>query len=114
MREIDGVDLLQMKFICQNHFFSKGRMNNSNEVFSNYKVDQYKIWDDITEKLNEFEIRSFTESSEKLYKQNQSHIEDLISQFKINSGDVGCAIAINGKIISLDIFLMKVYSKNIF
>lgn len=91
-------------YLSKSLFFSKGRMNNSNEIFSNYKTDQYKIWDDISEKLNEFKIRSFTESSEKLYKQNQSHIEDLISQFKVNSGDVGCAIAINGKIISLDIF----------
>ena len=48
-------------------YFSKGRINNSEDIYEKCNTDQFKIWDDISDKLKEFGSRSFTCSVEDIY-----------------------------------------------
>ena len=85
-------------------FFSKGRLNNSIDIYEKSKTDQFKIWDNISEKLDDFKIKSFTGSTEEIYQKRKKEIEDLLLSFKPKSDSLGVAIAIGSRIISIDIF----------
>ena len=85
-------------------FFSKGRLDNSIEIYEKSKTDQFKIWDNISERLNDFKIKSFTGSTEEIYQKRKKDIEDLLLSFKPKFNSLGVAIAIGNRIISIDIF----------
>ena len=85
-------------------FFSKGRLDNSIDIYEKSKTDQYKIWDNISERLNDFKIKSFTGSTEEIYQKRKKDIEDLLLSFKPKFNSLGVAIAIGNRIISIDIF----------
>ena len=85
-------------------FFSKGRLDNSIDIYEKSKTDQYKIWDNISERLNDFKIKSFTGSTEEIYQKRKNDIEDLLLSFKPKFNSLGVAIAISNRIISIDIF----------
>lgn len=85
-------------------FFSKGRLDNSIEIYEKSKTNQFKIWDNICERLNDFKIKSFTGSTEEIYQKRKKDIEDLLLSFKPKFNSLGVAIAIGNRIISIDIF----------
>ena len=85
-------------------FFSKGRLDNSIDIYEKSKTDQFKIWDNISERLNDFKIKSFTGSTEEIYQKRKKDIEDLLLSFKPKFNSLGAAIAISNRIISIDIF----------
>ena len=85
-------------------FFSKGRLDNSIDIYEKSKTDQYKIWDNISERLNDFKIKSFTGSTEEIYQKRINDIEDLLLSFKPKFSSLGVAIAIGNQIVSIDIF----------
>jgi len=85
-------------------FFSKGRLHNSIDIYEKSKTDQFKIWDNISEKLDDFKIKSFTGSTEEIYQKRKKEIEDLLLSFEPKSDSSGVAIAIGNRIISIDIF----------
>ena len=85
-------------------FFSKGRLDNSIDIYEKSKTDQYKIWDNISERLNDFKIKSFTGSTEEIYQKRINDIEDLLLLFKPKFNSLGVAIAIGSRITSIDIF----------
>ena len=85
-------------------FFSKGRLDNSIDIYEKSKTDQFKIWDNISERLNDFKIKSFTGSTEEIYQKRKNDIEDLLLSFKPKFNSLGVAIAISNRIISIDIF----------
>ena len=85
-------------------FFSKGRLDNSIDIYEKSKTDQYKIWDNISERLNDFKIKSFTGSTEEIYQKRINDIEDLLLSFNPKFNSLGIAIAIGNRIISIDIF----------
>ena len=85
-------------------FFSKGRLDNSIEIYEKSKTDQFKIWDNISDRLNDFQIKSFTGSTEAIYQKRKKDIEDLLLSFKPKLNSLGVAIAIGNRIISIDIF----------
>ena len=85
-------------------FFSKGRLDNSIDIYEKSKTDQFKIWDNISERLKDFKIRSFTGSTEEIYQKRKKDIEDLLLSFKPKFNSLGVAIAIGNRIISIDIF----------
>ena len=94
-------------------FFLKGRINNYTEIFRNNKTDQFKIWDDISDKLNEFGSRSFTGSVEDIYNKRRNNVEEIVSSFNPGPNDIGVAIATANCLVSLDIFfsndVFKIY-----
>ena len=45
-------------------FFPKGRINNYTEIFKNNKTDQFKIWDDISEKLRKDILQHLTDPTD--------------------------------------------------
>ena len=85
-------------------FFSKGRLDNSINIYEKSKTDQFKIWDNISERLKDFKIKSFTGSTEEIYQKRKKDIEDLLLSFKPKFNSLGVAIAIGNRIISIDIF----------
>ena len=94
-------------------YFTKGRINNSVDIFDNNKTDQFKIWDDIAEKLDEFNTKSFTGTLEDIYNKNKLYFDEISNYFKINENDVGVVAAIGNRLINVEIFssnkLLKMY-----
>ena len=85
-------------------FFSKGRLDNSIDIYEKSKTDQFKIWDNISKRLKDFKIKSFTGSTEEIYQKRKNDIEDLLLSFKPKFNSLGVAIAMGNRIISIDIF----------
>ena len=94
-------------------YFTKGRINNSVDIFDNNKTDQFKIWDDIAEKLDEFNTKSFTGTLEDTYNRNKLYFDEITKYFKINVNDVGVVAAIGNRLVNVEIFssnkLLKMY-----
>ena len=94
-------------------YFTKGRINDSVNIFDNNKTDQFKIWDDIAEKLDEFNTKSFTGTLEDTYNKNKLYFDEITNYFKINENDVGVVAAIGNRLVNVEIFssnkLLKMY-----
>ena len=94
-------------------YFTKGRINNSVNIFDNNKTDQFKIWDDIAEKLDEFNTKSFTGTLEDTYNKNKLYFDEITNYFTINENDVGVVAAIGNRLVNVEIFssnkLLKMY-----
>tara|TARA_B100001057_G_scaffold121583_1_gene120361 strand:+ start:5929 stop:6870 length:942 start_codon:yes stop_codon:yes gene_type:complete len=94
-------------------YFTKGRINNSVNIFDNNKTDQFKIWDDIAEKLDEFSTKSFTGTLEDTYNNNKLYFDEITNYFTINENDVGVVAAIGNRLVNVEIFssnkLLKMY-----
>ena len=94
-------------------YFTKGRINNSVNIFDNNKTDQFKIWEDIAEKLDEFNTKSFTGTLEDTYNKNKLYFDEITNYFKINENDVGVVAAIGNRLVNVEIFssnkLLKMY-----
>ena len=94
-------------------YFTKGRINNSVDIFDNNKTDQFKIWDDIAEKLDEFNTKSFTGTLEDTYNKNKLYFDEITNYFTINENDVGVVAAIGNRLVNVEIFssnkLLKMY-----
>ena len=94
-------------------YFTKGRINNSVDIFDNNKTDQFKIWEDIAEKLDEFNSKSFTGTLEDTYNKNKLYFDEITKYFKINVNDVGVVAAIGNRLVNVEIFssnkLLKMY-----
>ena len=94
-------------------YFTKGRINNSVDFFDNNKTDQFKIWDDIAEKLDEFNTKSFTGTLEDTYNKNKLYFDEITKYFKINENDVGVVAAIGNRLVNVEIFssnkLLRMY-----
>ena len=94
-------------------YFTKGRINNSVDIFDNNKTDQFKIWDDIAEKLDEFNTKSFTGTLEDTYNKNKLYFDEITNYFKINENYVGVVAAIGNRVVNVEIFssnkLLKMY-----
>ena len=94
-------------------YFTKGRINNSVDIFDNNKTDQFKIWEDIAEKLDEFNSKSFTGTLEDTYNKNKLYFDEITKYFKINENDVGVVAAIGNRLVNVEIFssnkLLKMY-----
>ena len=98
-------------------YFTKGRINNSVDIFDNNKTDQFKIWDDIAEKLDEFNTKSFTGTLEDTYNRNKLYFDEITNYFTINENDVGIVAAIGNRLVNVEIFsnnkLLKMYFSKI-
>ena len=94
-------------------YFTKGRINNSVDIFDNNKTDQFKIWEDIAEKLDEFKSKSFTGTLEDTYNKNKLYFDEITNYFTINENDVGVVAAIGNRLVNVEIFssnkLLKMY-----
>ena len=103
--------------ISKSLYFSKGRTSSSVDIFKNQKTDQFKIWDEISDKMKEFKSKSFTGSLEDIYNMKEDNFEEIVKYFNPEENDVGVAIAIGSRLVSLDIFinnnLLKVYLSKI-
>jgi hypothetical protein len=84
-------------------YFSSGRANNAADT--NTKLSkQCRIWSEISEKISDFNVKSFTNSVEQIYKKKKVDVEEIVNFFKIPSEAVGVALGINHQLVNIDIF----------
>ena len=77
---------------------------------------QFKIWEDNSNKLKDFQVKSFTQSIQEFYKKLEVNNNGRI-EFEPGNHDIGLAIGTNNKIRSIDFFgsskILKKYFKKI-
>ena len=84
-------------------YFSSGRANNAADT--NTKLSkQCRIWSEISEKISDFNVKSFTNSVDQIYKKKKVNVEEIVNFFKIPSEAVGVALGINNQLVNIDIF----------
>ena len=84
-------------------YFSSGRANNAADT--NTKLSkQCRIWSEISEKISDFNVKSFTNSVDQIYKKKKVNVEEIVNFFKIPSEAVGVALGINHQLVNIDIF----------
>ena len=84
-------------------YFSSGRANNAADI--NTKLSkQCRIWSEISEKISDFNVKSFTNSVDQIYKKKKVDVEEIVNFFKIPSEAVGVALGINHQLVNIDIF----------
>ena len=84
-------------------YFSSGRANNAADI--NTKLGkQCRIWSEISEKISDFNVKSFTNSVDQIYKKKKVNVEEIVNSFKIPPEAVGVALGINHQLINIDIF----------
>jgi len=94
--------------------FSKARTNNADDIYnSKYnKVDQFRVWEDIDEKLEENNTNSFTNSIEEIYKKRRNNVEEIVKYFQPGEDDIGAVIGIGSRLVSMDVFLSNKHLKD--
>ena len=84
-------------------YFSSGRANNAADI--NTKLSkQCRIWSEISEKISDFNVKSFTNSVDQIYKKKKVNVEEIVNFFKIPSEAVGVVLGINNQLVNIDIF----------
>ena len=84
-------------------YFSSGRANNAADI--NTKLNkQCRIWSEISEKISDFNVKSFTNSVDQIYKKKKVNVEEIVNFFKIPSEAVGVVLGINNQLVNIDIF----------
>ena len=84
-------------------YFSSGRANNAADI--NTKLSkQCRIWSEISEKISDFNVKSFTNSVGQIYKKKKVNVEEIVNFFKIPSEAVGVVLGINNQLVNIDIF----------
>ena len=84
-------------------YFSSGRANNAADI-NNKLNKQCRIWSEISEKISDFNVKSFTNSVDQIYKKKKVNVEEIVNFFKIPSEAVGVALGINNQLVNIDIF----------
>ena len=84
-------------------YFSSGRANSAADTNNKY-IKQFRIWSEINEKINDFNVKSFTNSVNQIYKKKKDDLEEIVNFFKIPTEAVGVAIGINNQLVSVDVF----------
>ena len=84
-------------------YFSSGRANNAADI-NNKLRKQCRIWSEISEKISDFNIKSFTNSVDQIYKKKKVNVEEIVNFFKIPSEAVGVVLGINNQLVNIDIF----------
>ena len=84
-------------------YFSSGRANNAADI--NTKLSkQCRIWSEISEKISDFNVKSFTNSVDQIYKKKKVNVEEIVNFFKIPSEAVGVVLGISNQLVNIDIF----------
>ena len=84
-------------------YFSSGRANNAADI-NNKLRKQCRIWSEISEKISDFNVKSFTNSVDQIYKKKKVNVEEIVNFFKIPTEAVGVALGINHQLVNIDIF----------
>ena len=92
--------------LSQTLLFSKARTNNADDIYnSKYnKADQFRVCEDIDEKFEEDETRSFTNSIEEIYKKRKKNVEEIVKYFQPEDDDIGVVLGIGSRLVSIDVF----------
>ena len=101
--------------VSESLLFSKLRTGNATDLYNSKKnnLDQYRLWDEIDEKLEEYNAKSFTSSVEDIYKKRRNNVEEIVQSFQPGNNDIGVVLGIGSRLVSLDVFssnkMLKVY-----
>ena len=75
-------------------------MRSSGERRSN----QSEIWDDIAMKSTRLHVDSSTSAMADVYSQHRQRLDDYVSAFKLQPGQSGAVVALDGKVVGLELF----------
>ena len=101
--------------VSKSLLFSKARTCNAEDIYSSKKnnLDQYKLWEKIDEKLEEYNAKSFTSSVEDIYKKRRNNVEEIVQSFQPGDNDIGVVLGIGSRLVSVDVFssnkILKIY-----
>ena len=101
--------------VSESLLFSKARTSNAEDIYSSKQnnLDQYKLWEKIDEKLEEYNAKSFTSSVEEIYKKRRNNVEEIVQSFQPGDNDIGVVLGIGSHLVSLDVFssnkMLKIY-----
>lgn len=66
--------------------------------------DQHAVWGEVSRQMASLGAESPTEAMADTYKANQPHVDRIIAEVKYTEGAAGLAVAIGGKVVSVDLF----------
>jgi hypothetical protein len=68
------------------------------------RSDQSEIWDDIALKATRLNVESSTSAMADVYSQHQRRLDDYLSAFQLEPGQAGAVVALDGKVVGLELF----------
>jgi hypothetical protein len=93
--------------VSESLYFVEGRINRFSDMYHSpqaKQADQYRIWSEIDDKLDEFNTSSYTSSVDRAYQKKKSHIEKIVKSFQPEPQDIGVVYGVGNRLIGMDIF----------
>lgn len=69
-----------------------------------FRADQQKVWEKVSEKMEALEVESPTRAMHDLYLSQGKRLKDLEKNFKILKGQVGAVFSLGRRILGMDVF----------
>lgn len=80
------------------------RVSESMRSSGERRSNQSEIWDDIAMKSTRLHVDSSTSAMADVYSQHRSRLDDYVSAFKLQPGQAGAVVALDGKVVGLELF----------
>ena len=68
------------------------------------RSDQGEIWNDIAQKSTRLHVESGTSAMADVYSQHRSRLDGYVSAFRLEPGQAGALVALDGKVVGLELF----------
>jgi hypothetical protein len=80
------------------------RVSQSMRSSGDRRSDQSEIWDDIAMKSLRLNVETSTGAMADVYSQHRGRLEDFVSAFTLMPGQAGAVVALDGKVVGLELF----------
>ena len=80
------------------------RVSESMRSSGERRSNQSEIWDDIARKSTRLHVESSTGAMADVYAQQRQRLDDYVSAFKLQPGQSGAVVALDGKVVGLELF----------
>ena len=80
------------------------RVSESMRASGQRRSNQSEIWDDIAQKSTRLHVESGTSAMADMYSQHRSRLDDYVSAFQLQPGQSGAVVALDGKVVGLELF----------
>jgi hypothetical protein len=80
------------------------RVSESMRSSGERRSNQGEIWDDIAMKSTRLHVDSSTSAMADVYSQQRARLDDYVLAFKLQPGQSGAVVALDGKVVGLELF----------
>ena len=80
------------------------RVSESMRSSGDHCSDQSEIWDDIALKSERLRVSSGTSAMSDVYDQHRQKLDDYVAAFRLEPGQSGAVVALDGKVVGLELF----------